>query len=61
MTDDLEEIVSGDVRSQLCHRLPSGTTHSEEEGVALWLPQDPADPGDVFDGVQEHYKWHGLL
>lgn len=58
---NLEKIVAGDVSGQLGHGLPAGTAYSEQQGVALGLPQDAADPGDVLDGIQEHDKRHRLL
>lgn len=58
---NLEQIVAGYVSGQLGHGLSAGTAHSEQQGVALGLPQDTADPGDVLDGVQEHDKRHRLL
>lgn len=58
---NLEKIVAGDVRGQLGHGLTPGTAYSEQQGVALGLPQDAADPGDVLDGVEEHDERHRLL
>lgn len=57
----LEKVVACNVSGQFGHRLPSGTPNPQEEGIALRLPQDAADPRHVFNGVQEHYKRHGLL
>ena len=31
---------------------------TNQEGVAIVLLQDPADPGDVLNGKLEHDKFH---
>ncbi len=46
------------VCSEPCETLSAAAPHPQEEGVAQRLPDDPRDPTDVSDGIQEEHELH---
>lgn len=41
--------------------LSSTATHSQQQGVSEGQPDDSADSGDVFYGIQEQHEIHGSV
>ncbi len=41
--------------------MPSRAPHAQQERIALRLPDDSGDSGDMLTGIQEHDQLHALL
>jgi hypothetical protein len=57
----LENIHATDERCKAREGCSPTATHSDQQHVASWLLQQPADARDVLHGKQEHGQVHGTL